>query len=118
MVYLGEKDDLLIEGSFQAFERGPVHPDLYEKLIRCGDMAVNKNVLVDQEDLIEAIHEEEIKILNRMFKIFPPGSEEKLYKITHWEKGAWHKTYKEGKNIPIRKGDILEEYKTRLNTSI
>lgn len=114
MMYLGEKDKPLVDEDFQAWDYGPVHPSLYRRLRRSGSSPIDKSIFNETEDLIEDIHKEEIEMLNRAIKRFPPGSGPKLLAITHWEKGAWAKRYKAGvKNIIISKDDILEEYTKR-----
>ena len=91
-----------------------MHPNLYYHLKGSGSSYIDKSLFKDTEELVPDIHDEEIGILNRMAKHFPPGSASELLAVTHWEKGAWSKKYKPGmKNTIISVDDILEEYKKR-----
>ena len=93
MVYLGDHDgEPLVFGRFQAWDYGPVHPDLYHHLKEFGADAVKDYGQFDQyEDLPRRSPER--KLLNQVVKAFPYSKDlgPKLVAITHWRRGAWHK---------------------------
>jgi len=114
MLYLGQEEESLVEGHFQAWDYGPVHPRLYYRLKRFGSSLIDESALRNVRDLKFDQHEKVIHILKEAFEGFPPGSGPKLVAITHWEEGAWAKNYVYGmKNLMISNEDIQEEYKKR-----
>lgn len=115
MLYLGQKGIKcpLVEGTFQAWDYGPVHPDLYSRINRykCGADFISEKVFKNVKDLNEKDHSDQIFALKEVFDLYPPGSSLELIEDTHQEKGAWYKRYIPGiKGIPITNHDILEEY--------
>ena len=114
MLYLGQEKRPLVEGNFQAWDYGPVHPKLYHRLKRFGSSSIDKSALVNVKSLKIDVHGNMINTLKEAFEHFPPGSGPKLVAITHWEKGAWAKNYAYGmKDLVISNDDIQEEYKER-----
>ena len=110
LFFLGKKNEPLVEGDFQAWDRGPVHYNLYHYLKYYGKEPVPKIFFVDVED-IDSSHELEIKIIEDGAKKFSNVHGQILVDITHWEGGAWKKRYVPGKKyITIYKDDIKEEY--------
>ena len=112
MYALGHSGVSFTEGyrSFQAWELGPVQPDLYNKLKAFGARPVPSFNVSNTFDEDEA----EFKfIAYTMEKVgtSPPG---RLVAITHWKNGAWAKNYQYGmRNIEISNEDIIEEYRNR-----
>lgn len=130
VIYMGEKDCILIEGNFQAWKFGPVHPDLYEHLKCFGAAPIPETAFREVEDLncITEVHHEtadsssqgnrdssrlpECELLNKASESFPPGYGPQLVEATHWDKGAWKKNYiPHLKHIVIPDKDIKEEHK-------
>lgn len=111
MIHLGEQGDALISSSFEAWDYGPVAPDVYRHVKVFGSDAIG-NVF-------------------RMIPDVPPGSERdtldatlhslggesagKLVAITHWEEGAWASRYVPGrKGIVIPNVEIAHEFRRRM----
>lgn len=111
MYYMGEYDDPLVYGYFEAWQYGPVHPELYHYLKMFGAQPVSRVVF----DLVESLDKTpERKTLDDAAEAFPPGSGPKLVSITHWEQGAWHRLYDpERRGILMTDSAILDEYKAR-----
>ena len=114
MFYLGDTNAPLVEGNFEAWKYGPVHPDLYYHISYFGASPIKKIAFDDKiKDLNLFFHKRQLKELNEAVKTFSPGSGPKLMEITHLDGGAWKKLYQENvNNITISNQDILEEYNT------
>lgn len=114
MLYLGQIKRPLLEGTFEAWDYGPVHPDLYHFLKYYGSESIPESVFDDVKDLNESNYQEEIKVFNQMAANFPHPSGAKLVGITHWSEGAWGKNYTPGeRGIIISNSDVFEEYEKR-----
>ena len=111
MVCLGRHDRPLVYGTFQAWNLGPVHPDLYRAVSRFG----SSHVSIDVFQSIRSVHQDpEASLIDDVVKALS-DSTPRLVAITHWEKGAWAKHYQHGRRgIEIPNRDILQEYKDRL----
>lgn len=111
MIHLGEHKKPLVEGHFQAWVLGPVHPVLYHKAKIFGAKPV-RNIFRSIGDLDKNLSE--TNTLKRTYDVVSEFSGAKLVAITHCDYGAWAKNYKpdEMRNI-IPNSDILEEYKER-----
>lgn len=111
MFYMGLHDgDLLVEGFFEAWDLGPVHPDLYHEAKIYGARPVGNFFygIDDVDDDVGSYLDRSVDHLSRF-----TGS--KLIGITHWEHGAWSKNYIPGaKGIEIPNQDIWDEYKRRV----
>lgn len=112
MVYLGRMNgQRLIGGSFEAWDYGPVQPELYHRLRAFGtkpipDIFFEAQALGpgDRRDTLDEACE---RLLKRS-----PGE---LVRDTHWEHGAWAKNYVPGvRGIIIPDQDIVEEYRKRV----
>ena len=111
MLHLGMRGKSLVDGNFQAWLLGPVHPSLYSKLEIFGANPV-KNIFRSIDDLDEG--GTEVEILNSTYNIVSDFSGARLIAITHCSYGAWSKNYQSGvfgKLISSR--DILLEFKAR-----
>ena len=110
MVHLGTKDgEPLITGYFEAWDLGPVHPQLYHSLKRFGADPV--------QDIFQAIPSivegETSQLIDDVVKHLSDNTT-RLVSITHWDKGAWAKHYIPGeKGNVIPNTDILQEWKDR-----
>ena len=109
MFHLGKHGSPLVYGNFEAWNLGPVHPELYRKTKIFG----NKPVL----DIftVERLHNETIEAitLRNTFDEISGFSGSRLVAITHWEGGAWAKNYEPGYGIEISNEEIIEEYEKR-----
>ena len=108
MVHLGKHHTPLVSGNFEAWDLGPVHPDLYHKAKIFGSSPV-KNIfrsIPDPEDGTE------LDMLNKTIKVLATLPGARLVAITHWNEGAWAKNYLPGaRNIIIPESHIRDEYR-------
>ncbi|MCY4307365.1 MAG: DUF4065 domain-containing protein [Rhodobacteraceae bacterium] len=112
MICLGRHDIPLVHGEFQAWDLGPVHPQLYRVANQFGSRYVQQNVFQNVPNINDNITLELIdNVVNTLSDSTP-----RLVTITHWEKGAWAKHYTPNvKGISIPNEDIHKEYKDRLS---
>ena len=114
MVYLGQLHEPLLEGNFEAWDYGPVHPELYYHLSSYGAKSIPESAFDDIEDLNKIAHRKEMAVLKGVARNFPHPSGPTLIGITHQAKGAWRKRYKpETRGIIISNSDVFEEYEKR-----
>lgn len=114
MLFLGYKKKPLVNGTFEAWDYGPVHPYLYHCLKYFGRQPVTEFAFSETRDLDPSVQGEEISFFRHIAATFPHPSGPLLVAITHWKKGAWAKHYQPGiKGIEIPNSDILAEYKER-----
>lgn len=107
MFYLGRNGDPLVFGSFEAWDYGPVHPDLYHRVKVYGADPV-QDIFYGVGDLLQgpekAILEEALKDLGHL----GPG---RLVNATHRKGGAWATHYQPGsRQSVIPNSAILAEY--------
>jgi uncharacterized phage-associated protein len=114
MVYMGRNEGArLVDTNFQAWDYGPVSPELYSKARSFGaspveDVFPNARVF-NAGDSRRVVLDE---VCDALLKLSPG----QLVEMTHWEKGAWAKHYVPGaKYIPIPDPDIAREYADRIS---
>ena len=112
-----ENGRALIENSFEAWEWGPVHPDLYYQLRTAGADPISKTFLSWKNEQSLEENSSEVKWLNYIAGCFPPGSGAKLLEITHNDQSAWKQYYKRMMNIRIPSSAILKEYRDQVDAS-
>ena len=101
-----------MEGNFEAWDFGPVHPELYHEAKIFGARPV-RNIFRGEEDLPDG-HEK--KIIEAAYDKLRDCTGAMLVGITHRSDGAWANNYRPGtKGIVIPNGEILEEYRKRSN---
>ena len=115
MLFLGNYNEPLLEGTFEAWMYGPVYPDLYYELKKYKSKSVPESAFEKIKDLDEKNYSQQITVLNVMADQFPPSSAGKLIRITHWQEGAWAKRYKPGTSSLIPNRYIFEEYNLRFS---
>jgi len=109
MFYLGRTHgDPLVPGRFEAWDYGPVHPDLYHKAKIFGSDPV--------EDIFHANAElppgPERDILDEAYDSLGHAGPGQLVNATHRPGGAWDKNYLPGvRHCIIPNDDILAEYR-------
>lgn len=112
MVRLGESNGTpLIYENFEAWDYGPVVPDLYRRAKPFGSGPV-RNVF----HWIPAVAQStpDYKVLQEAAEGTRALSPGRLVAITHWKEGAWAHTYIAGaRGIVIQNTDILREYRER-----
>lgn len=113
MVHLGRGYGPLLPGQFQAWDYGPVHPTLYQKIKAYGAKPIPKVFWAKDE-----IPKETREVLEEACDNLLHKSPAELVRNTHWEKGAWAKVYAPNeKNIIIPQEEIINEYKERMGCS-
>ena len=114
MFHLGNNDEPLVHGLFEAWDYGPVHPELYKAVRMFGASEVESFAFNGVTEMEECIGAQYLDSLTKKFGESPS----RLVAITHWEKGAWAKHYfpgSRGERIPNE--DIKDEYRERSQKS-
>ena len=110
MYCLGGRNSALVDGHFEAWDYGPVHPVLYHRAKIFGKSPV-ENIFHSVPELGDT---EETRLLDQavdQLATAPPG---RLVAITHWDGGAWAKHYRPGgRHIVIPNDAIRQEYVDR-----
>jgi len=108
MCYMGNhQGNPLLDEEFEAWDYGPVLPELYHKLKMFGSAPVRniffENLIIENGDEGEILKEAAQTLVAK-----EPG---RLVSFTHRDKGAWDKTYMPGmKGLTISNSDIFEEF--------
>ena len=113
MVYLGRNEgEPLISGYFEAWDYGPVHPDLYHRAKIFGSSPV-QNIFQSDPDLEDS---PERRMLDLAFDKLAGVGATRLVGATHRSDGAWEINYQPGqRGCIIPNEDILKEYKGLTN---
>ncbi|AQS41836.1 MAG: Putative phage-associated protein [Candidatus Tokpelaia hoelldobleri] len=111
MFYMGENEGKpLISDRFEAWDYGPVNPELYHELKIYGAEPVG-NIFRQYPDLPEGEERSAIDVVCDTLRNVSAG---KLVAATHQRDGAWEKHYLQGiKGRVIPNEDILQEYRER-----
>lgn len=111
MYNLGMYGQPLLNDDFEAWDYGPVVPEVYARARGFGSGPIPNvfhwvsSVAADTRDYAM------LKEIASQAKRFTAGQ---LVNITHWSRGAWAKHYKSGtRGIRIPKSDIRQEYLDR-----
>lgn len=112
MMHLGMFNRPLVDGTFQAWDLGPVEPSLYAKVKAYGNKAIPDifGVASFPKDSTERT------AIDEVLGQIGDKSASVLVEITHQPHGAWAKHYQRnmmGIQIPDR--DIKGEYEARVN---
>ena len=109
MCYLGQNDRKpRLEGHFEAWDYGPVHPVLYRKAKIFGADPM-QNIFRSSPEVGEGLEKDTLEVV---LKGLEGCSSAKLVALTHREGGAWAKHYTPGaRGIVIPDEDIIEEYR-------
>jgi uncharacterized phage-associated protein len=111
MHFLGRHGEPLVEGSFEAWDYGPVHPLLYHRAKMFGASPVG-NVFHSAPDIPDGSGE--AAALDEVIDHFGNAGSGKLVAITHSPNGAWHRNYIPGaRGVTIPDAHIAEEFRTR-----
>jgi uncharacterized phage-associated protein len=107
MFYLGRTDGLaLVFGQFEAWDYGPVHPELYRRARIFGSDPVQD--IFDQSPFPQGA---EKVILDEAFDSLGSAGPGRLVNATHRKGGAWETHYAPGvRHCAIPNQDILAEY--------
>lgn len=112
MIHMGRTNgSKLFEGQFQAWDYGPVEPDLYHRVKAFGAGPVKD---VFSKALAFEADDARRRVMDDVCDRFLRYSGGDLVEITHWDEGAWAKHYiPKARNVTIPDEAILEEYQTR-----
>ena len=112
MVHAGRGRGQLASNSFQAWDYGPVEPQLYHKLKAYGANPFPISVLPSEpygQDTPEWAS------INEVVSALQGATPRRLVSITHAKKGAWAKSYQPGVlGVEIPENLIIEEFHARL----
>ena len=110
MVHLGRGNGPLVPGAFEAWDYGPVHPQLYQKVKAFGSKPI-PNVFWSSENLGPSAFDVLSEACDNLLHLTPG----QLVQNTHWNNGAWAKNYTKGiRNTVIPEEDIVREYQARV----
>ena len=111
MVHEGTHERPLVNGDFEAWELGPVHPTLYHHVKRYGSDPVGR-IRCSEDPLPKGT---EKSALEETYDALASKTGSQLVAITHWDSGAWARNYVPGerrRKIPLQ--HIRDEYNARV----
>lgn len=113
MYYMGQNDgERLFDAGFEAWEFGPVVPDLYRRVRMFGAGPI-KDVFYNARYFRS--DDRRVNFLNEVCSELLPQRPGALVDITHWPEGAWAQNYVEGiRNIRIPDEHIFAEFGKRI----
>lgn len=108
MVYMGNNNgERLFNATFEAWDYGPVIPDLYKKMKIFGAGIIeNYSLLFDVKEEKE-ISEEKLDFLRRNVLSLNKLTGAQLVSLTHRKGSAWDKNYR---GLEISDNDMIEEF--------
>lgn len=107
MFHLGRTGNPLVYGNFEAWDYGPVHPELYHRVKVFGSDPVG-NVF---HGISEPADGPERDILDEAYDNLGNAGPGRLVNATHRRGGAWDRNYIPGiRHCAIPNADILTEY--------
>lgn len=111
MLYMGEHHERLMDGTFEAWDYGPVLPTVYNEVKTYGSGPI-RSILFGRG----AIGDEKRRAtLDDAYDQLASKTAGQLVNITHWDQGAWAKNYVQGgRRITIPDADIEAEYQARV----
>ncbi len=114
MVHLGRTGNPLVNGNFEAWDYGPVHPLVYQKVKAFGAKPI-PNIFGRHGE----IPPEYQATLNEACDVLLKKSPGELVQNTHWRHGAWAESYAPGvRNIVIPQDAIVREYEKRVGGGV
>ena len=113
--WLAFSHNRLIKENFEAWNLGPVIPDLYHKLKKYGNGHIDYLYPSEEDEkevTIKKVNEDKvIDFLNFIFESFKDYTPGELIELTHRENGAWYTAFQKGANIVIDDDLIKKEFK-------
>ncbi|MQA65531.1 MAG: DUF4065 domain-containing protein [Alphaproteobacteria bacterium] len=112
MIHLGRTSGQpLLRENFEAWDYGPVVPELYRRARGFGSGPVRNVFHWEPEAGRGTMEYDVLREASNATNGMTPG---RLVAITHWPKGAWYRCYKAGqRGIVIPNQLILDEYNAR-----
>lgn len=110
MMFLGTRGERLFNSSFEAWDYGPVLPEVYRQVKAFGSQPI-RNIFFGIRDVRDEARGE---MLDDAYDQLSKKTAGQLVNITHWSGGAWAKNYIPGaKGILIPDADIIQEHRDR-----
>lgn len=111
MLHLGTTEERLLNGTFEAWDYGPVLPSVYKEVKTFGGGPI-RYMYVGSDKIPD---DQRRKMLDDAYVQLSQKTAGQLVNITHWSGGAWAKNYKSGaRGIVIPDADIIAEYQARV----
>ena len=107
MFYMGQTGEPLVDGYFEAWEFGPVHPELHHLLKWYGAESIRPEALAFASSVDNEVGCVYLDAVERQV------DKENLLPITHWEEGAWARKYQPGAQVLLTDAAIMDEHKNR-----
>ena len=109
MGYLGHTGEPLLIEDFEAWDYGPVIPNVYSKAKGFGSGRV-RNVF----HWVQSVHPDalEYEYLRSAYDATQNMSPGILVSITHWDQGGWARVYQPDRLSIIPNGFIVDEYQS------
>ncbi|RUM95932.1 DUF4065 domain-containing protein [Pseudaminobacter arsenicus] len=114
VVHLGRTGERLVDTDFEAWDYGPVAPELYRQLKGFGSKPIPEAVFWQARNISAKPAAETLREACQHLGKKSGGD---LIKNTHWSGGAWAKRYIPGANVRISAEDMLDEYRNRVRRS-
>lgn len=113
MYHMGKRDGArLVEANFEAWDYGPVEPRLYRKVRMFGSGYIPDVFYEARPFKVDDTRRQD---LDEVCNALLPKRPGELVDITHWENGAWAKSYVPGlRGIQIPDSAIIAEFRERL----
>ncbi|WP_445490264.1 Panacea domain-containing protein [Rhodopseudomonas sp. RCAM05734] len=111
MLFMGDHNgSRLLDADFEAWDYGPVVPDLYRRVRMFGANPI-QDIFFNEPRPNDGLRE---AYLHNVCTHLAGKRPAELVAITHWKDGAWAKNYQPGTlGVSIPDRDILNEYKRR-----
>jgi uncharacterized phage-associated protein len=110
MIYLGKTGEPLFNGTFEAWDYGPVLPVVYNQVKSFGSGPI-RDVFFGARAITD---ESRCEMLNEACDQLSQKTAGQLVNITHWSKGAWAQHYVPGtRGVIIPNAAILQEARDR-----
>ena len=107
----------LVEDAIQAWQYGPVVPDVYHAFKRFGSGTIGEPAKEFDLDSFEFVTPsvpsddvEAIKLIKRIWEVYGDYSAMKLSQMTHAKDSPWDKTYDAGSGRAVIDEDVMREY--------
>jgi len=116
MTHLGKYDKPVIAARFEAWKYGPVNRILYDEVNHFRANPIPSTAVVGNSHVLDATDGAGKDVLDWTIKELSGMSAYDLIRITHWENGAWAKTYNPlDWSIQIPESLMRQEYLDRID---
>lgn len=104
-------EEKLVNEKVQAWDYGPVFPNLYRSIKTNGRVDLTEPLLYDKE---ETINVEDVGFLEKVWEMYGQYNGITLSAMTHKKGTPWEKVYCKGCNSEIPNDLIIDHYKPKL----